>query len=359
MATVQIGGAGGAPSNNVIRSLRESGRKDRIIGTSCLPSDLFLADVDESHVLPMATDASYDKALLSLLKRVRPDFLHVQHDYEVRAVSRLRDEIHDLGVRLYLPSRQAVESCVDKYETYRIWEAAGLRVPTTVFLSEPGDLEVAAGSCGLPLWVRATTGGGGRGSLPTADLVFARMWVDRHSGWGAFTASTYLSETSVTWTSLWYEGELVVAQSRRRRSWNFGDRTLSGVTGVTGVGVTCSDPVVDQTAQDSIFAVDPSPHGIFSVDMTYDQAGFPNPTEINIGRFFTTIYFFTTAGLNVPAIYRDLVIDQAFPKLDRKINPLPPGLAWIRGMDVTPVLVAVEDIEKMEAQLLEVRGGGQ
>src|SRR3546814_10024483 len=33
MARIQIGGAGGAPSNNFIRSLRESARHDHIIGT--------------------------------------------------------------------------------------------------------------------------------------------------------------------------------------------------------------------------------------------------------------------------------------------------------------------------------------
>ena len=59
-------------------------------------------------------------------------------------------------------------------------------------------------------------------------------------------------------------------------------------------------------------------------------------TEINIGRFFTTIYFFTKAGLNMPAIYRDLALEGRHPKLERKRNPLPTGLAWVRGMDVEP-----------------------
>lgn len=49
MAKIQIGGAGGAPSNGFIKSLRESGRGDYLIGTSCVVSDLFLANVDGQY----------------------------------------------------------------------------------------------------------------------------------------------------------------------------------------------------------------------------------------------------------------------------------------------------------------------
>ena len=48
IAKIQIGGAGGDPSNNFIRSLRKSQRKDYLIGMCSVPSDLFLADTEES-----------------------------------------------------------------------------------------------------------------------------------------------------------------------------------------------------------------------------------------------------------------------------------------------------------------------
>ena len=120
MARIYIGGAGGAPSNNFIRSLRESHRKDHLIGASCVPTDLFLADVDERHVVPPAMAGAYPKALSELLKKTCPDFMHLQHDFEVRAVSRLRDEITRLGVKLYLPSANTIEVCVDKQKSYAI-----------------------------------------------------------------------------------------------------------------------------------------------------------------------------------------------------------------------------------------------
>ena len=352
MAKIQVGGAGGAPSNNFIKSLRESGRTDYIIGTTCVPSDLFLADAEEKYVVPPATAANYPEKILGLIAKVRPDFLHLQNDYEVRAISRLRDQVTALGTTLYMPCAETIENCVDKQKSYEIWRESGVRVPETILLNDENDLKTAFDKLGSKIWVRAIEGGGGRGALPADHYEFARIWIERFKGWGTFTASELLSEKSITWQSIWYEGDIVVAQTRRRRSWNFGNRALSGVTGITGVGETCSDPLVDRISQEAILAVDKNPHGIFSVDMTYDFSGFPKPTEINIGRFFTTHYFFTKAGLNFPEIYCDIALDGKFPVLEKKINPLPDGLIWIRGMDHEPVLTTAAELEKLETQVL-------
>ncbi|MEI6292024.1 MAG: carboxylate--amine ligase, partial [Chloroflexota bacterium] len=174
---------------------------------------------------------------------------------------------------------------------------------------------------------------------------FAKIWIDQFNGWGNFTAAELLTKDTVTWLSIWYQGELVVAQTRRRLIWSFGNRTLSGVTGITGVGETYSNEAVDRISQDAILSIDARPHGIFAVDMTYDKSGVPNPTEINIGRFFTTHYFFTRAGLNLPEIYCNIALDGVFPSLAKRINPLPDGLLWIRGMDVEPVLTTRRELD--------------
>jgi hypothetical protein len=348
MARIYVGGAGGAPSNNFIKCLRDSTRGDYLIGASSSFTDLFLADVDEKHLVPLASHDDYQPRLLQLLNGARPDFLHVQHDFEVRAISRLRDEIRAAGVKLYLPAAATVEDCVDKYKTFARWKASGVRVPATILLRTPADLTKAFDELGQTIWIRATEGAGGAGALPTDNYDFAKLWIDRFRGWGHFSASELLTQRSVTWLSLWYEGELVVAQGRRRRDWSFGNRTLSGVTGVTAVGETCADPMVDRVAQDAISGIDAKPHGLFAVDMTYGNDGWPYPTEINIGRFFTTHYFFCKAGLNMPEIYCNIALRQEFPILEKRINPLPDGLLWVRGMDVEPVLVTKEALESAE-----------
>ena len=350
MSRIQVGGAGGAPSNNFIRSLRDSTRNDYIIGTTSVPSDLFLANTEEKHVLPSASSENYNHSLLELIKVTRPDFLHLQNDYEVRAVSRIRNDVISSGVKLFLPSTKTIECCVDKQQSYEIWAGDCLPVPKTILIKTEADLKLSFDNLGERIWIRAIDGGGGRGALPTSSYEFAKTWIDHFNGWGAFTASELLTEKSTTWMSIWYDGELVVAQSRQRHSWVHGNRTLSGVTGVTGIGETCSNELVDRIAQDAILSIDKKPHGIFSVDMTYSFSGIPNITEINIGRFFTTHYFFTKAGLNFPEIYCNIALDGAFPSLDKKINPLPDGLVWIRGMDQEPVMTTSIELEKLYEQ---------
>lgn len=351
MKRILLGGAGGAPTHNVIRSLRMGGSGDHLIGMSCVPSDLLLADVEERYSIPPARSPGHPSSLSRLIRLCRPDFLHVQHDLEVRAVSRSRGEIMEQGVALYLPSAETIENAVDKFRSYSIWRSKGVPVPGTVLLREPADLKKAMDLFGPGLWLRAIEGAGGAGSLPVNgpdQWEFACRWIDRFQGWGSFTAAEKLTPESVTFLSLWHEGELVVGQSRRRLKWNFGDRTLSGVTGITGVAVTESDEKVVRTALDAVRALDEKPHGLFGVDMTYDEKMEPRATEVNIGRFFTTILFFTQAGLNIPQIYRDIVLEGRFPVLEKKVNPLPEGLLWVRGMDREPVLSTLRDLRSLE-----------
>ena len=115
---------------------------------------------------------------------------------------------------------------------------------------------------------------------------------------------------------------------------------------MTKIGETCADSVVDEIAQSACKAVSTEPNGIYGVDLTYDKYGIPNPTEINIGRFFTTVEFFARCGLNMPVILKNLCLHNAKPVLSKKLNPLADGLLWIRGMDVMPRLTTEKEIDE-------------
>ncbi len=348
MTKLVIGGAGGAPSENVIKSLKE-GMDAEIIGIGSEITDLMLSYAERKYLVPYAVKKGYKERLFQIIKEEGPELLHFQNDIEIREISRMRDDILATGTKLFMPSKQTVEICVDKAKSAEIWEKEGVKIPKTMLISEEEDLKRAFSQLANrdgAIWLRATEGGGGKGALPIDNYDFAKHWIDRYRGWGAFTAAQLLTPQTVTWLSLWHEGELVVAQTRLRRSWNFGNRTLSGVTGITGVGETFSDPTVNKVALDAIHSIDKRPHGIFGVDMAYDFEGYPNPTEINISRFFTTVYFFTKAGLNMPAVYANIALGKEITTFDKKINPLPDGLLWIRGMDREPILTTEAEMKQ-------------
>lgn len=342
MKRIAVTGAGGSPAIGFARSLRAAPEEIHLIGFDTNPYTLQRAETDERYLVPRVSDPDYLPVVSEILSETKAELLHIQISAEMIAVSGLRDQ---LPCRTFLPGHETILACEDKYASYERWSAAGLKVPQTMLLNDESDLQVAFEKFGPRLWLRFTSGSAGRGALPTSDPEEGKLWIEFHRGWGKFTAAECLEEQTITWQSIWKDGELVVAQGRKRLYWEFANRARSGVTGVTGTGVTVSDPELDEIAQRAILAVDPRPNGVFGVDLTYDRDRIPNPTEINIGRFFTTHQFFTQAGLNMPYIFVQCALADELPKLSPRINPLPPGLAWVRGMDVRPVLTTVDKIE--------------
>lgn len=350
MKKILIGGAGGAPSEGVINSLLLSEEKEEIIGMGAEPSDLALSKAQRKYIVPYANKPEYKEELLKVLNREAPDLIHFQNDLEVYYASLIRDDIQELGTKMFMPRHEVIATCVSKWKSWEAFKKKGITVPENIFINDENDLKRAfrelSDSEGK-IWLRAEAmGGGGMGSIPTNDYDMAKAWINRYNGWSNFIAAEMLGNQTITFLSIWWEGELIVAQTRKRTGWIHGNRAASGVTGVTKIGTTCSDDIVSNIAIKAIKAVDDKPHGIFGVDMTYDNKGVPNPTEINISRFFTTVLFFTKAGLNMPVIFKDLILYGKKPVLNRIINPLPDGLIWLRGMDTEPILSTMEEINK-------------
>jgi len=348
MKKILIGGCGGAPSEGVVKSLRLSNKKEELIGIGSEPTDLILSNADKKYNVPYANDSSYEKELLKILNHEKPDLIHFQNDIEVFEASKIREKILATGTKMFMPSHNVIDICVDKYKSYLKWKDAGINVAKNILIKNEDDLKRSFSELSNrdgKIWLRTSSiGAGGKGALPTNDFEFAKRWIDKYEGWNDFVAAEMLTPDTVTWLSIWHEGELIVAQTRIRKGWTHGNRTLSGVTGVTKVGQTYSNDTVNSVAIDTIKAIDNKPHGIYGVDMAYDTQGFPKPTEINISRFFTTVLFFTQAGLNMPEIFKNIALYNEFPKLKKKINPLQNGLLWLRGMDTIPMLIHENDI---------------
>lgn len=343
MKNILVTGAGGSPSTNFIRSLRSAKEKYFIVGTDSSEFYLNRSEADVSYLAPSCKQEKYIGFLNYLIKKHKLEFMHVQNDYEMEVVSANREK---LNIKLFLPSKETVLTCLDKYETYKKWVKNDIKVPETYFINTFKDLKKAYEILKGKIWIREISGAGGRGSLEPKDLKQAKTWIDFKDGWGKFTVAGLLSPNSVTWMSIWKDGKLVVAQSRKRLYWELSKISPSGITGVTGAGVTFSDAILDEIAIKAIKSIDSKPNGIFSADLTYDFEGIPNPTEINIGRFFTTHEFFTQAGLNMPEIYIKLAYNEKLSKISKKINPLKDGLMWIRGVDFLPVLIKESKLKK-------------
>lgn len=341
MKRILITAAGGAPAINFTRSLRDSKEDFFLLGVDADPYTIHRAETDIKEICPKATDTKYISYLNFLIKKYDIQLIHAQPDIEVGVISANRDK---LLCKTFLPSKYSVEVLRNKYLSYEAWKKQGVPVPETILINSIDDLKRAYQLFGQNIWLREIEGAAGKGSMASPDMDEALKQIEARNGWGVYTAAERLTQKTVTWMAIYNQGELIVAQARERLYWEHSNRTQSGVTGVTGTGRTVSDNIVTETAIKAVKAIDNKPHGIFSVDMTYNQQGVPMPTEINIGKFFTTHYFFTKAGVNFPEIFVKLAFGESVP-YDNVINPLPEGLNWIRGMDVEPILVKDEEIQ--------------
>jgi biotin carboxylase len=334
---VLVTGAGGPAGVNFIRSLRAAEQPYYLVGTDIDRFHLEWPDVDVAYEAPRSDDPSYVDFLNDLIEREGVELVHPQPDGEVRVISENRDS---LNARVFLPRKESIRICQDKHESARVWADAGVQRTESILIETREDLERAAEQLGLPFWLRATEGAGGTGSTPVEDIDAAWHWIQywrlRGRDW-AFVAQELLPGDNLAWTSLWQDGRLICSQVRERLEYVYPYLAPSGVTGTPVAAVTRARPDVDELAVRAVLAIDPRATGVFCVDLKGDRDGVPRPTEINCGRFFTTSYFFTAAGINIPHLYVRMAFGEQLPPLPA-FGALPEGLYWLRHMDCPAVL---------------------
>ena len=351
MKRILATGAGGPATTSFIRSLRDAD-DCYIIGTDHGRYNLFRSEANKTYLCPAATSPEYIPFILHIIEKEQIEFMHTQPEIETFVIGKHREQISSIGCKLFMPKQETIELLRDKMHSYESWRNAGIKVPESIIINNVIDLHDAYMKF-KEVWIRETVGAAGKGSLSRPSMEMAIIQIDDRNGWGKTMAAEHLTKDTITWQSIWENGRLVVGQGRRRLYWAFGNRAQSGVTGLTGTGVTVSDPELDALAIRCILAADEYPHGIFSVDFTFDWDGVPNPTEINIGKFFTTHHFITRAGCNMPEILVQLAFGEYEGEYDIR-NPCEEGLYWVRGIDTLPKLVSSGDIAKVEKEYLEI-----
>jgi len=344
MKRILITGCGGPAGVNFVKSIRIAPEKFFVVGTDVNKYYLQLPDVDERLLVSRNNDPHYIDSLNEIIAKNNCEFLHPQPDTEVKVISENRDR---LDAQTFLPSRNTIRICQNKFETAKIWKSKAIPTPESMFIKEEKDLEEAAHRLGLPFWLRATEGAGGRGSTLVENIEQGQAWIRYWRLMGMdweFFAQQYLPGKNIAFQSIWKNGELVTSQARERLEYIYPYLAPSGITGTPSVAVTVHRPDVNKIATECVLAVDYDATGVFSVDLKEDAHGVPCPTEINAGRFFTTSFFFPRAGLNLPYLYVKLAYSEEIPALP-KYNVLPAGLHWIRHMDSGPLLLREEEFK--------------
>ena len=148
---ILITGAGGSPSTNFVRSLKSSPEKFYFIGVDSNKYYLQRAETDEKYLVQPRYDKDYIGVLNKVIENTKADFIHAQNSAELEVLSENREKIK---TNYFLPSKETVRICQDKYQAYKKWEASKLPQPKTLFLNNEEDLKNAFKELGDKIWLR-------------------------------------------------------------------------------------------------------------------------------------------------------------------------------------------------------------
>jgi carbamoyl-phosphate synthase large subunit len=340
MRSVLVTGAGGSAGNNVCWSLRVSrdGKNILLAGTDADRTSIELNGwIDTAYQLPPASSTRYLQRLNQVIKKDRVEMVFPQPDSEVGRLSIDRDRVR---ASLFLPDREAVRVCQDKYEALSRWFKKGLRRQPIVLSARSRSTRQSLRRLAFPCWVRARRGAGGSLSCLARSWRSVEYWIGYHWAEGLksdFIVEEYLPNRDFCFMSIWNEGELVTSMVRERLSW-VGHRTV-GSGGTSKLNRVVHSDKVNTTAVEAINAVSKKPHGIFCVDLKGDRRGIPRPTEINC-RFTTNVHYLTLASLkfghpewNFPWLAARVCLGERIPS-SKTLNALPTNLWFTKNTDM-------------------------
>ena len=165
------------------------------------------------------------------------------------------------------------------------------------------------------------------------------------AGIDEFILQEHLPGRDIAFDSLWYEGKLITSYARERIEYPFKHITLSGITGTPSIAKIIVDEKVNKIGEAAVNALDPNPHGFYSVDIKENGNGKPVVTEVD-GKWHTTAplwgYAFAKAFndsyLNLAYLYLRLGYDEEVPELPRN-DLFQENYYLIRQMDAGVILM--------------------
>jgi len=350
--SILVTGAGGVAGVNFVRALNASERRYRVVGTDNSKYYIEFPDLAARYLTPRHDSKDFTQRISAIAGKERVDFIHPQPSSEALVLSKKRRE---LPAAVFLPDARVMETGQDKLISQRKLKAASVAVARTSALSDLASIEDSFAKFTPPVWVRSRHGAGGKLSLRCSTLEEASNWVALWRAKGVrvseFIMQELLSGRNIAWDSVWKDGRLVTSYCRERLEYPFKHVSPSGITGTPSVARTVHDQRINKLGERAVKTIAKRPEGAFSVDIKEDSEGRPCVTEVDAGKFHTTMPLWGYAahmhlGLpwysNLADLYVRLGTGEAPPSGIPRHDIFPAGYYMIRNID-SGVLLWRED----------------
>lgn len=340
MTNALVTSACGIAGVNFRRALRLD-KKIKIFGTEMNYYHKVFQNNDPVFLVHSPKNHKYLNEINKIIKDNNIDFLHPQSSPELQVITMNKNRIK---ATTFLPSKEIVLK--DKFSQQELLRQNDIPVAKTLPLKSINEIELIKNKPTFPVWVRARKGVGGRLSIKCNSKEEIFHWVklcqlQKRASVNEFLIQKFLSGRDIAWDSLWYNGELIVSYARQRLEYPFSKLTMSGITGTPTVAKIIHDKQVNDIAYNAVKVLAKKPHGCFSVDLKEDDKGLPHITEVDAGKFHTTIGLWSYSAekilklpwlYNLPRLYVHIGMGRETP-IQNKFNIYPKNMYMIRNLD--------------------------
>lgn len=153
---ILVTGAGALLGQGMIRALRMSSIKGRVIAVDPSPYAPGLYWSDAAYLVPAANDSRYLERITQIAEKERPQILLVGTDVELPVFARHRDELEAAtGMRVLVSSERVVQTANDKWLTAEFMRQNSFAYPESCL---PGSEDDLVERVGFPLVVKPRVG---------------------------------------------------------------------------------------------------------------------------------------------------------------------------------------------------------
>lgn len=171
MVNVLVTGVGSNVGQGIVKSLRMSNIRCRIIGTDMVPLSAGLFRCDKGYIVPSADDKKFIPKIIKICKSEGVDIILIGSDFEVPIFSFNKSTIeNNCGAIVIVSDHKVVDIAFDKWNTYTFLKRNGLNHPQSALGNVKKDVEQLIKKCGFPLIVKPRKKSGSKNVFVTENL---------------------------------------------------------------------------------------------------------------------------------------------------------------------------------------------
>lgn len=157
--TILVTGAGALLGQGIIRAIRHSTIKARLITVDPSPLSAGLYWGDAAYLIRRADDPSYLERFTEVLALERPDIVLIGTDVELEVLAANRLDLErTYNTKILVSDPSVIAIADDKYLTYRFLRDMGENPPASALPEVPGDVEALVLEVGFPLIIKPRIG---------------------------------------------------------------------------------------------------------------------------------------------------------------------------------------------------------